>query len=189
MAGYILGILGFLLLFIFDYLSMIHKRKSKYVFIVLGILSISIGSVLVAREDMGFSLPTSLRIFFGAMMILFLILLMYSVVIEVGKNTYQYDDKPVLVTSGTYAISRHPGVLWLFGFYLSLGFLLGHTGLLLASILFTLTNIFYVYLQERFIFGHIFHGYHTYQQTTPFIIPTTKSLKAFIYSKKMEEKR
>jgi len=187
--GYLLGIFGFICLLVFDLLSMYYKRKTKYIMIALGILSIVSGSILIAQRDAMFYLPTSLRVFFGTMTILFLLLLIYSVVIEVGKNTYQYHQVPKLITNGTYALSRHPGVLWLFCFYVGLGLTLTHIGLLLAAGLFTIVNIVYVYVQEKVIFIHIFENYQTYQTHTPFILPNYGSIQAFIYNKKMEEKQ
>jgi protein-S-isoprenylcysteine O-methyltransferase Ste14 len=187
MIGYLLGILGFLLLFVFDLLSMNYKRKSKYLFMVLGVVSLIVGTILIIRRDTSFILPSSVRILFGVMTIPFLLLLIYSVVIEVGKNTYQYNNTPKLITTGTYALSRHPGVLWLFGLYLSLSFTFAHTGLLVAAFLFTVVNTLYVYIQEKLIFIHIFDDYRMYQSQTPFIIPNSKSLKAFIYNKQMKE--
>lgn len=188
-AGYLLGILGFICLLMFDLLSMNHKKIGKYLFMVLGVTSMIFGSILIAQSNTRFMLPTSLRVFFGAMTILFLLLLFYSVVIEVGKNTYQYHQVPKLITNGTYALSRHPGVLWLFGFYLSLGLALTNQGLLLAAVIFTFVNTIYVYVQEKFIFVHIFDHYQKYQTHTPFIIPNYQSLKAFIYNRQMEEKK
>lgn len=188
-TGYILGILGFLCLLGFDLLSMNHKKLSKYLFLVSGIMFLLIGSILIAQSNTRFILPTSLRVLFGVMTILFLLLLVYSVVYEVGKNTYQYHQIPKLITNGTYALSRHPGVLWLFGFYLSLGLALTNQGLLLAAVVFTFANTIYVYVQEKIIFIHIFDHYQQYQEHTPFILPNYRSLKAFIYNKEMEEKK
>ena len=184
-VGYILGISAFVFMFVFDILSMNHKKKSKYIFMISGPALLIIGSILIVRRETAFLLPTSLRIFFGAMAILFLLLLIYSVVIEVGKNTYQYNNKPQLITDGTYALSRHPGVLWMFGLYSALAFTLAHTELLIAAFVFTTVNCMYVYIQEKIIFTHIFNDYKSYQEDTPFILPNIKSIKAFIYNRQI----
>lgn len=180
MTGYLLGILGFISLFVFDLLSFYNKKKSKYVFMLIGVGALVIGSTLLALAESTFSMHIMMRILFAVMAVFFFCLLVYSVAIEVGKNTYQYHHIPKLVTSGTYALSRHPGVLWLFFFYVSLGFALTSYALLLGALVFTLVNTSYVYVQEKFIFIHIFEEYPNYQQQTPFILPTYKSIKAFI---------
>lgn len=185
-TGYLLGILGFLFLFGFDILSMKHKRTGKYIMMILGITSIVMGSIFITQRDTTMILPTSINILFGVMTVLFLMLLVYSVVIEVGDNTYQYHNIPKLVTTGTYSLSRHPGVLWLFGVYFGLAMTFESTGLLIASVVFTVTNIAYVYAQEQLIFVHIFKEYPQYQNSTPFILPSVSSIKTFIYRKQPE---
>lgn len=188
MTGYLLGVLGFICFFIFDLFSMHNRKILKYVFMFCGLSMLGIGSVLIAGGEPSFSLHVSFRIVFAILTILFLFLLVYSVVIEVGKNTYQYNHVPKLITSGTYALSRHPGVLWLFGFYFALGLAFTSSDLLIASFVFTIVNIVYVFLQEQFIFVHIFEEYPTYQQQTPFILPNYKSVKTFIKTIQMEER-
>ena len=187
-TGYLLGILGFICFYIFDVFSMHNRKRLKYVFLLFGLTMLGVGSVLAFGGEPSFSLHVGVRILFAILTILFLFLLYYSVVMEVGKNTYQYNNVPKLVTSGTYALSRHPGVLWLFGFYFALGLTFESIGLLIASFVFTVVNVVYVYLQERFIFIHIFKEYPTYQQHTPFILPNRKSFRTFIDNIQMEER-
>ncbi len=88
--------------------------------------------------------------------------------------------EPVLVTSGTYALCRHPGVLWLV-FVLVGGVLhADRAGLIWLGLLWLGLDVLYVAVQDRIIFPARFSGYRAYQRTTPFLIPTRDSLRRFL---------
>lgn len=86
-------------------------------------------------------------------------------------------DRLPLVDSGVYALCRHPGVLWLGGFYLALFLALGGAALLLAAVLFTALDALYVLWQDRCVFGRTIAGYAAYRRRTPFLLPTADSLR------------
>ncbi len=86
--------------------------------------------------------------------------------------------KQPLADQGFYALCRHPGVLWLGLFYGSLWAALGGAALGCAFFLFTGLDLFYVFWQDRWVFPHTITGYRTYQQRTPFLIPTLRSIRA-----------
>jgi len=176
----LIGALGFGFLLLFDLFSMNAKSYLKYVFCLAGSMMIVISSVFIILNfsETTFSLWT--RVIGGIFSFLFLVLLIYSVFIEVGKKTYGFKTEFKLVTTGTYALSRHPGVLWFFLLYLC-GFLLFQNTLVLyAGLVWTGVNILYVFIQERFIFHKIFDGYEYYQKSTPMIIPSYQSIEKCI---------
>ncbi|MBI4267785.1 MAG: hypothetical protein HY662_03265 [Chloroflexi bacterium] len=96
-----------------------------------------------------------------------------------------YVDKGVgdqLITTGLYALVRHPGVHW---FSLALGSLLlisRSSELLFAVPLFILLDILLVVLQDRFFFARMFPDYDSYRKTTPMLIPNWQSIRAFMDS-------
>jgi protein-S-isoprenylcysteine O-methyltransferase Ste14 len=63
------------------------------------------------------------------------------------------------------------------GFYFSLWLALSGPLLLIAGILFSLLNLIYIILQDRWIFMEIFPDYGEYKKTTPFLIPNSRSLR------------
>ncbi len=172
-----LGICGFILLLLFDICSLTEKSVIKYFFGVsgFGLIIISSGFLLRINSDITFSF--SFRVFSLTIAILSLLLLIYSVFIEVGKATYQYKNENMLVTTGTYALSRHPGVLWFLFVYLFGAIYFQNSFVLYAGLIWTSINILYVYIQERFIFTKLFDNYGSYIRTTPMILPSYQSIE------------
>ncbi len=175
-----LGILGFIMLLVFDICSLCEKSIVKYFFGVSGFSLIVISSVFLMRMNNGIVFPFSFRLLSLSLSILFLLLLIYSIFIEVGKNTYQFKNKNKLITTGTYALSRHPGVLWFLFAYLFGAVYFQNYFMLYAGLIWTVINIIYVYIQERFIFNKLFENYGNYIQTTPMIMPSYQSIEKCI---------
>ena len=88
--------------------------------------------------------------------------------------------QPEVCSTGVYALSRHPGVLWFMGFYLFLWLAFPNPLLLSGGILFSLLNLFYILLQDRWIFMKTFPGYREYKKSTPFLFPTYQSCRRCI---------
>ncbi len=110
----------------------------------------------------------------------FVALLAYSLVFELasGKTYVEAGPSNHLVTTGTYALSRHPGVLWYFLALCSLILATRSFPLLIAAPMWFLADVAYVIVQDRLLFPKIFPAYHQYQQVTPMLIPTLKSAGA-----------
>ena len=87
-----------------------------------------------------------------------------------------------IVSSGTYALCRHPGVLWL-GVFL-LGYLLVANSLeaLCTAVVWLLLDIAVVAIQDFVVFPRVLAGYAVYRRRTPFIIPNRASLSAALKS-------
>ena len=111
-----------------------------------------------------------------------LFLLIYSLFVNLPfRETYvaaSADNK--LVRSGLYTLVRHPWVHWFTLILLSLVLVTKSSLLLIAAPVFNLQNILLVVIQDRFLFGKMFHGYKSYRQETPMFLPSRKSLNAFI---------
>lgn len=82
-----------------------------------------------------------------------------------------------LVDTGVYALCRHPGVLWLGGFYLFAWLAAGGAALLAAFALYTALDALYVLWQDRVIFPVSIEHYAAYRRSTPFLLPTAASLR------------
>lgn len=174
-----MGIFGFVLFMIYDINSVTVNNKLLHGCFFLGCFSLvaATGGLLSAAitETMWYTVRT---IVFIPIATLFLFLLIYTLFFAIPfEDTYiKSDSKPKTCTTGFYALSRHPGVLWFIGFYLSLWLALPDMLLLMAGILFSLLNLMYIFLQDRWIFMKIFPDYGDYKKHTPFLIPNLRSI-------------
>ncbi len=175
-----LGILGFILLLLFDVCSLCKKSVFKYFFGVAGFGLIIVSSIFLLQINSNTTFSFAFRMVSLALSSLSLLLLIYSVFIEVGKNTYKYKNENKLITTGTYALSRHPGVLWFFLVYFFGAIYFQNYFIMYAGLLWTGINIIYVSIQERFIFTKLFKNYGNYIETTPMIVPNLESLERCI---------
>ena len=81
-----------------------------------------------------------------------------------------------LVTTGTYALCRPPGVLW-FGLLLIALLLVSRAQfLLVAAPIWLLMDVLWVWVQDAYFFRHMFPDYRQYQKQTPLLIPTRESI-------------
>lgn len=178
-----IGVLGFVSLLLFDIYSLMNKNILKYFFGILGVALIIGATGLILYENIELKFSTVVIISNFLFLILFSGVLVYSLFIEVGlMTTYGKDNKPSLVRNGTYGLSRHPGVIWLFIVFVNFYFIFGNELIIYAAISWTVVNVIYVYIQEKFIFEKIFIDYVDYKKATPMIIPTINSIKqSFTY--------
>jgi protein-S-isoprenylcysteine O-methyltransferase Ste14 len=89
-----------------------------------------------------------------------------------------------LITSGFYALVRHP---WVHGFTLLMVALIlvsRSSLMLIAAPIWVLLDIILVAIQDRFFFGRMFADYENYRRQTPMLIPNRRSISAFIDSLK-----
>ena len=174
------GVLAFLVAFSFDWVAMKRTPRAKLVvvFLVIGLHGYALYAALwgVSR----FWLPTAVSVVGWVLLPIFAFLLLYSLVIELpsGKTYYRPGVADHLVTTGTYALTRHPGVMWYILALVSLLLATRSTVLLIAVPVWSLLDIIHVTVQDRFYFVKMFPGYRQYQQQTPMLIPTRQSLVA-----------
>ena len=109
-------------------------------------------------------------------------MLIYTLFFALPFNATYVSGDSGLCTYGVYALCRHPGVLWLAGFYLCLWLAFGTSELLAAFALFTVFDILYVLFQDNWTFMKMFSDYRSYKDTTPFIVPSWKSIKKCIHT-------
>lgn len=117
----------------------------------------------------------------GGAALFFLGLLLYTLFVALPLSpTYTpraSKAPPPLCTAGVYALCRHPGVLWLTGFYFSLWLALGSAVLLSAFAVFAALDIAYAGFQDVCTFPRMFAGYASYKTTTPFLLPNRRSIR------------
>jgi protein-S-isoprenylcysteine O-methyltransferase Ste14 len=107
----------------------------------------------------------------------------YSVMVEIPfrKGWVERGHTPEIVTTGTYALTRHPGVFWFTIAVFASAVATRSKRLLLAAPILVAGDVAHVGFQERFILTSVFGtSYVRYQQRTPFVVPTPASLRRFV---------
>ena len=124
--------------------------------------------------------PLGVRLLGGILLCLGLVLLVYSVVLEIPwrQRRQAAGAGNGLIQEGTYALCRHPGALWM-GLFL-IGWVLAFPGpeVVRLSVVWFLLELLVVWVQDRWTLPRRFVGYAQYRHTTPFLIPTRASMKA-----------
>jgi len=183
----ICGCVAFLLFILHDLINDAggYKKSRELFFIGCGLLTAaSVGLTVSAIAE---RLPLArVAVVFSIVAALFLVLLIYTLFFALPFHKTYIGDGPEdasedmsnkVCDTGVYALCRHPGVLWLIGFYLFLSLAFPERDLIIGSVLFSLLDITYVILQDLYIFPHAFSDYDTYRKSTPFLVPTAGSVK------------
>jgi protein-S-isoprenylcysteine O-methyltransferase Ste14 len=184
MVYILLGSFAFLLFFLFDYYNLRNFSLPKNVVSIAGIAVFIYSTSKSISDSPVIQLPIFVQLISTVVFAMASMLLIYSLFIELPfKSTYSsevYNNS--LVDTGTYALCRHPGVLWLFFSLIALFFMTGSILLVFEAIVWTSINVLYVYLQEKIFFCNMFPNYSDYQKTTPMLIPDKNSIKKCIKS-------
>lgn len=178
-----LGGLGFLMGYAFELSSMKGTPGLKPLLWLMsvGLVGYSLAQVCLRSERFG--APGWLGGLGWGLLPVAVLLLSYSLFLELPlRRTYITPGPgPRLVRSGTYALVRHPTVLW-FGLLLFSLLMVSRSYLLaLALPLWLFLDIQWVRLQERQL-RQAFPDYPDYQRTTPMLIPNRQSLVACLRS-------
>lgn len=176
----IAGTVSFLLFLLGDLNDAFWHRKLLRPAFLTGaaMLAVSTAGILLAQSPWSFS---PLRLGFLAAALLFGVLLVWALFFSFPPKE-AYVDAPrdrKVYTGGMYALCRHPGILW---FCLLYGCLIPGAGFppVLAS-LYCMLNILLGWVEDQWIFPRLFSDYGAYKLRTPFLIPTPKSLRAWIH--------
>jgi protein-S-isoprenylcysteine O-methyltransferase Ste14 len=174
-----LGAAVFLVATAFDLTSLAGGRWSKRV-AALGTLPLFGGALwLIFRQPPDLPLPPFSVPLGIALAILGALLVVYSLLIDLPfQRTYVAPGASTeLVTTGTYALCRHPGVLWTGLLFAGL-VLASRTSLMLyAAIIWYALDLLHVYVQDRYLFPGQFPDYRRYQRATPVLWPTRASVR------------
>ncbi len=176
------GSISFVLMLLFDVFTLKKQHFLKLLFGISGLVLFIFSLInLLLNADYKFY-NNAVRIPAGFFFFVFFGLLIYSLFLEIPfTKTYKFKDpNNTLIDSGTYALCRHPGVLWFFMMFINIFLLTGAKLVLIAGITWTFIDICYVLIQEKYIFKKQFINYHLYQKSTPMLLPTIDSIKKMI---------
>jgi protein-S-isoprenylcysteine O-methyltransferase Ste14 len=180
MVYIVIGVLGFAAAFAFDWASL---KRIPVIKQLVGLLALSLliyATIMVCHSPTKLELPIFARIIGSCLLVIFLFLLVYSLFIELPfRRTYTKQNVgKKLISTGTYALVRHPGVIWLAFVFLALTLLYPSTTLFLAIVIWLLMDLIYVTVQDKYFFPKMFPHYRDYKKQTPFLIPTKQSFFA-----------
>ena len=168
----LLGAVAIAELYLYEAALLSRRPLLRYPIAVLGAGGFLVSAVMVAATSEGYSLGTGVRILGAVCAFVFLALLIYSLFIEISPTASE------LTTTGTYALVRHPGVLWFALLLLSVFLLTGSRLLLIAVPVWVGMDILYIIVQERWFFPRMFGSAYTdYQRKVPMLIPTGTSIR------------
>lgn len=178
-----LGAFSFLLGYLHDLAEVQKRFIAKKILGPLSFILFVFSIVMLCIRSPRLTLPEYVSIvawpFFG----IFALLFVYSVFLEIRLNRPLAAGKEKkLVTTGTYALTRHPSAIWS---VLAISFLVLASKsmyLLLALPLWTVMELIWVWLQDRFFLPSIFQDYVQYRIETPMLIPTKESVKQCLTS-------
>jgi protein-S-isoprenylcysteine O-methyltransferase Ste14 len=174
MIGIALGAASFCIVFWIDALAVRGIRSAQPIVWLCGIATFVAGLILCLNSAHRAMISPPLRAVGFVFAAAFVVLLVYSLFIEIP-----FLGQPSRVVSrGTYALCRHPGVLWLGGFLISLFLSSGSWRLLLAIPVWMALDVLWVVLQEKLFFMRIFGAeYEAYQREVPMLIPSSQSIR------------
>ena len=186
--GYVaVGVLGFLVAYLFDVVSLKRIRGAKLAvaFAAAGLIGYATLMVCLRSDRLG--LPIWMTWLGWGLLLISVLLITYSLFINLPwRKTYVAPGVgDTLVRSGTYALVRHPGVLWYALLLVSLILASRAKLLLIASPIWFSMDVLYVLIQDKFLFGKMFASYQEYRQETPMLIPNRKSIGACLRSLKL----
>ena len=177
-----IGSLGFIILHVFDIVSLKRIPGAKLATWMLGSGLLVYAVIMMSLSLDKLSLPMWLTWLGWGLFPLATFLIIYSLLINLPfRKTYVtagVGDK--LVTTGLYALVRYP---WIHGsalILISLVLVSKSRLLLIASPIIILLNILLAVIQDKFVFGKMFDGYDRYRKETPMLLPNRKSISACI---------
>lgn len=174
----LIGSLAFIFLFLFDVYTLKNQALRRRVFGILGLSTLVFSAIMVTIISDKIHIPLLVRMISGVLWLVSIGLLVYSLFLELPfvKTYGETEHSQSLVDTGTYALCRHPGVVWFGLLFFFFFFTTGAVLLIPAGIIWTSLDVLHVYIQERYFFPKMFPKYKDYMKTTPMLIPTKNSI-------------
>lgn len=170
------GLFSFVLFSVFDFLKLGGKKKFAGPFFLLGVGVLLESSVKILSVSAGgFGFPKPLYAAGACICFLFMFYCLFGA-LPFGK-TYATGESDGTISTGVYAVCRHPGVLGFFLGYMFLYLLTGSAEMFWAWILWSAADVLHVFVQDIYFFPLTLSGYDKYKTTTPFLIPNLASIK------------
>lgn len=174
----LIGAAGFLFMLLFDWLSLKNIPVLKGISGLLAAGLIGYATVMVCIGPDKINLPFFLMPPGVCLAVVSFLLLVYSLFLEIPfHSTYaKRGGGSTLITTGTYALTRHPGVIWLGLFYSGLSIVFPSPVMFAAAVVWLILDVVLVSIEDAILFPRMFTGYDDYKKRTPFLFPTRRSI-------------
>lgn len=171
------GAFAFFILTMFDFAKLKRLHPLFNGLFAVGVLMIVWASAMILFVDTPIFVFNAMQLMWIVSAIGF-VEMIYALffALPFDKTYVKTEKDATLVTTGLYGLCRHPGVWGFFLFFFSAALASGNGTLLIASLVWTLMDILHVYLQDRLFFVKTLPGYTLYQQTTPFLFFSARTL-------------
>ncbi len=187
----LLGLCAWPAFAVFEYASLKKIAGLKQVMATLTVALSGSSLVVMCVDGEKLALPSSLPWLGLVLAVVFGLLWFYSTFIEIPfAATYLrpgHGDR--LITTGTYALARHPTVLWFALFLVGLVLATRSRLLLLAAPIWLAVDVLYVWMEEKLFLEKVFTDYQDYQQRTPMLSPTPRSLRRFLRTVRHQQQK
>jgi protein-S-isoprenylcysteine O-methyltransferase Ste14 len=184
MNNIVMGVFGFLIIHIVDFVSLKKIPLLKPLIWISGIGLWIYSFIMICLAPDKLSLPIWSTWFGWILLTISILVFLYALFINLPfRKTYVatgVGDK--LVKTGLYALARHPGAIWFILFMLSSILVSKSSLMFVAAPIYIVLNTMLVVIQDKFFFPRMFTGYDIYQQETPMLVPNRRSINAFIES-------
>ena len=176
----LVGAASFFILLASDHAEARGRACLKRATVITASLAFVLASAALLAAPEKLTLPLAVRIAGVVLSLPFLGLLVSSLFLEVsaGARRHEGNGKKRLVTTGTYALVRHPGVLWLFFLHVCLVGASASVPFFVALPFWTAANVLLALVQDRTSFPLLFGvEYREYRHRVPFLVPTAASIR------------
>lgn len=184
------GLLGYLSIVLYDLNNTSHNndRLQSLYAVGGGLIGLAFFNEVLPGLSEPSALPAAVRIPAGILALFFFVLLVYVSFFTGGRSSWKAQDakkrwweKP-LVTTGAYALCRHPSVWAMFFFCLTLVPAANFSPW--CATIFSLCGLLLAIYEDINIFPELMRGYNAYKDTTPFLFPTKESIRRCFKGKK-----
>jgi len=178
----IIGVVAYAMAFFFDWVALKNTLRLKAAMVVVFLVLQFTALIVAVAANSHFERSIFLLILGWIILPVACVLLYYSLIVELpaGKTYIRSGVSNSLVKTGTYALTRHPHVIWYLMGYAALVLITGSWPVVIAGAVWCVLKILYAVVEDRLYFVKMFAGYVQYQKETPMFVPNKRSLEAFV---------
>jgi protein-S-isoprenylcysteine O-methyltransferase Ste14 len=178
MASLVLGTMAYACAACFDLAALAGNKNLKRSAGMAALVAFTVAFIWAIKTGPTLAVPRLLSILSWPLIVLGAALLLYSLFLEIPFTvTYVSHNAPsAIVRTGTYALCRHPGVLWMGLFLIGAALASASRTMLWAALLWWAVDFLYAWWQDRWLFPRQFPEYRVYQREAPMFIPTRASM-------------
>lgn len=185
----VLGTMGTLVCFLIDFVTLREIPFLKQIIEVVSSFVTVYSLVMLCLDPEKIPLASWLSYLGWIGLTISLFLLFWSLFWEIPfQKTYVATQASrTLIDTGTFALTRHPEVLWCTSLLCSLFLISGGKLLLVAAPIWIILVIVRVSVMEKVYLEQVFgEAYRRYQEQTPMIVPTRSSLDRCVKTLKVK---